>query len=599
MLYFCNMNRLLYTVLLFAFFVQKLSAQADLSTHFEKTNGNETVTYTQGIEFLQMLADKFRCIQLFATGNTDAGIPLPYAVLSIDGDFDIASLRKKNKTIVFINNNIHAGEPDGVDASLMLFRDIARQTRQEPAPPIVKAMQDMVLVMIPFYNVGGVQNRNSTSRVNQNGPVAYGFRGNAQNYDLNRDFIKQDTENARTFAQLFHAWKPEVYVENHTTNGADYQHIITYLATQPDKLGGKAGTYLRQKFIPDLEKRMQASKFPMSPYVTAFNETPDAGFYSFLDTPRYSSGYTSLFGTFSFIVESHMLKPFKQRVEGTYNFMQALILHTYENGESIRNTVKMQQEAITNQQDFPIKWLKDTIRKTKIDFLGYEATKKISKVTGLERLYYDRTKPYKKTISYYAFFNATTTVTKPLAYLIPQGWQEVITRLQRNGVKLHRLTSPQQVAVSAYYIADYETFTRPFEGHYLHTGVKITPENQTLAFQKGDYVVFTNQSSNRYIIETLEPQSPDSFFCWNFFDSILQQKEYFSGYVFEDVAEKLLAENPTLKQQFEAKKQSDVTFAKDADKQLDFIYKQSVFYEKTHLRYPVYRLEVKTDLPTE
>ncbi len=574
-------------------------AQTDLTTHFEKTAGTETVTYAQGIAFLEVLDKQFECIKLQSVGKTDVGLPLQYAILSIDGDFDLASLRKKGKTIILINNNIHAGEPDGVDASLMLFRDIAREGRQEPKTPLVKAMYDVVLVMIPFYNVGGVLNRNSTSRVNQAGPSAYGFRGNAQNYDLNRDFIKQDTENARSFATLFHTCQPDIYLENHTTNGADYQYVITYLATQPDKLAGKSGTYLRQSFIPDLEARMQAEKMAISPYVTAFGDTPDKGFGGFLDTPRYSSGYTSLFGTFSFIVESHMLKPFKQRVEGTYLFMKHVILHAYAQGATIHNLVLAYQAEQKSKKRFPIVWTRDNDKSSELTFLGYEASKKISAVTGQERLYYDHSKPIKTKIPYKQFFVPALEVDKPLAYLIPQGWQEVITRLERSGVKMLRLSSDTQVEVQTYYIESYETAQKPFEGHYLHSQVQVKSEKQTVQMRKGDYIITTDQSTNRYILETLEPQATDSFFCWNFFDSILQQKEYFSDYVFEEVAEKILKEDADLKARFEAKKQTDAAFAKDANKQLDFIYKNSPYYEKTHLRYPVFRLERETPLPTE
>ncbi|TAE19111.1 MAG: hypothetical protein EAZ95_02710 [Bacteroidetes bacterium] len=593
------MKKSLAYLLLCFWSVPLLYAQNDLTTHFEKTNGTETVTYQQGIEFLEMLDKQFACITLQTVGKTDVGKPLHYAILSLDGDFDLASLHKKGKTILLINNNIHAGEPDGVDASLMLFRDIARQTRQEPRPPLVKAMQDIVLVMIPFYNVGGVLNRNSTSRVNQVGPKAYGFRGNAQNYDLNRDFIKQDTENARTFAELFHLCKPHLYLENHTTNGADYQYVITYLATQPEKLGGKAGEYMRQTLIPDLEKRMQALQVPISPYVTAFSDTPDKGFGGFLDSPRYSSGYTSLFGTLSFIVESHMLKPFKQRVEGTYKFMQSVILHAHENGEKIRATVQAQKDNTKTEDTFALSWKADKKRFRTINFLGYEPIKLKSNVTGLERTFYDRSKPIERPIQYFDAFAPDVVVQKPLAYIIPQGWQEVITRLQRNGVKLQRLTQDVRVEVEAYYIDSYETAPRPFEGHYLHSQVQARKETQTVSFLQGDYAVFVGQASNRYIVETLEPQGVDSFFAWNFFDSILQQKEYFSDYVFEEIAEKLLADNPDLRQRFEAKRQEDAEFAKSANKQLDFIYKNSPYYEKTHLRYPVFRLEKEVRLPLE
>ena len=222
--------------------------------------------------------------------------------------------------------------------------------------------------------------------------------------------------------------------------------------------------------------------------------------------------------------------------------------------------------------------------------MGYEAAYKPSDVSGLKRLYYDRSKPFTKRIPYQNTFVADVTVERPTAYVIPQGWSEIIERLKRNGVVLQTLPKDTLMAVGAYYIDTYKSPQRPFEGRFVHTGVTVRTEPQTIPFYKGDYLVFANQTTNRFIVETLEPQGIDSFFTWNFFDSVLDQKEYFSDYIFEDTAADLVKKDPALRQKLEAKRAADKAFAENADAQLDFIYRQTPYYEKTHNRYPVYRL---------
>ena len=578
-------------LLLLIFFIQGQGwSQINLITKFEQTEGKETVSYEEGIAYLTMLDDRFDCIKLVSQGNTDGGLPLHTAILSLNRSFNPDSLQSQGKLIVMINNNIHAGEPDGVDASLMLMRDIAIQTRQEPRSKLVKMMQDVVLVIVPFYNIEGVRNRNTSSRVNQNGPKSYGFRGNGRNYDLNRDFIKTDTENAKTFIRIFQQWNPDIYIENHTTNGADYQHIITYLSTQPDKLGGVLGEYMRNELSPKIEQEMKKDNFQVCPYVTAFDNTPDNGYSGFLDSPRYSIGYTSLFGTISYIVEAHMLKPFKERVEGTYKFMENTLSLASKDIINIKKLRVQYLQNIKTQKEFNLQWKNDEKLFDSINFNGYKATTIPSKVTTGNRLYYDRKQPYTKKIPFFGYFKPKLTIQKPKAYIIPKSWHNIVDKLKANNVKCDTFLKDTLLKIQAYYIKEFETIPKPFEGHYLHSKVVLDTISQEILFEKGDYLIYTNQTNNRYIIETLEPQGIDSFFAWNFFDSILQQKEHYSSYIFEDVALKLLQENPKLKEVFENEKAKNIQFSKDAEAQLDFIYKKSTHYEKTYNRYPIFRL---------
>jgi len=550
-----------------------------------ESNPNTTATYQETIDWFTGFANQYPALTLKEYGLSDIGKPIHLAIISKDGDTDPVSIRAKGKRILLVNNAIHPGEPCGVDATMQLVRDL--MTRQDLKP----LLDELVIVTIPIYNIGGALYRNSHTRANQNGPESYGFRGNIRHLDLNRDFIKCDSRNALAFSTIFHEWMPDLFIDNHTSNGADYQYTMTMIATQHNKLGGKLGPYLNEQLMPKLYGAMDSAGWEMTPYVYA-RETPDDGIMGFLDSPRYSSGYTGVFNTIGFIPEAHMLKPYKDRVAATYQFMVEVIqLLNGPEGKTIQQLTAEQREAAKTQATFDIHWTLDKNKTEEITFKGYEAGRKPSGITGSDRLYYDQSKPYKKKIPFRNHYKADVTVNKPSFYVIPQAWKEVIERLQVNSIQMERLEKDEQIAVETYYIESEETTKFPYEGHYLHFNVQVNKRNEIIQFYKGDYRIPLNQSRNRYLMETLEPQAHDSFFAWGFFDSILQQKEHFSAYVFEDRALELIQTDKALHQKFEEKKQSDKTFAESPEQQLQFIYECSHHYEVTHRRYPIYRIK--------
>ncbi len=556
----------------------------DFETHFEKSKGLETATYQQTIQFYKDLAKVYSEISIQAIGETDSGSPLHIVTLNLNSEFDFSKIRKNKKGILLINNGIHPGESDGIDATMMLFRDIVQGK--------FKTLKETVLVTIPIYNVGGSYNRNSTTRTNQNGPKNYGFRGNARNYDLNRDFIKCDTKNARTFAQIFHLVKPDVFIDNHVSNGADYQYTLTHLFTQHNKLGGDLGEYIHNSMMPKLEQKLALKNWDITPYVNIFNEVPEKGFSQFMDSPRYSTGYTSLFNTLGMMVETHMLKPYKQRVEGTYELMKSMIEIIEE------DRIVIQQKRIHSKENlhdytksYPLDWEVDTTKSSVLNFKGYEGELITSEITGTNRLKYDRAKPFTKEINYQNFFKPSIEVKIPNAYIIPQGWHNIIELLKLNQVEMTPLKKDSIIKVESYRISNYDTRKTPYEGHYQHYNTKTIKTEKDVNFIKGDYIISTNQDAFRYLLETLEPQAPDSFFNWNFFDTILQQKEGFSPYVWEDKALELLRKNPKLKEAFELHKKNTAQFNNNWYAQLDWIHKQSEFYETAHMQYPIYRVK--------
>jgi hypothetical protein len=441
------------------------------------------------------------------------------------------------------------------------------------------------------YNVGGSLDRNSHTRANQNGPKEYGFRGNARNYDLNRDFIKQDTKNAAAFAQIFHAVNPDVFIDNHVSNGADYQYAITHLFTQHNKLGGSLGVFLETKMRPSLEKSLEKKGINITPYVNVWGTTPEAGFSQFFDSPRYSTGYTTLFNTLGLMVETHMLKPYKVRVEQTYELLFSALDFTEENSVVIKELRKKAIDEILAKKTYPIAFKVDSKNPTEIQFKGYDGQYIQSKVTTGTRLFYDATKPFTKPVSYYNNFTATKEIEIPKAYILQKGWHKIIDRLQNNSIEFIYFKNDTLIDVETHHIDHFETRKMPYEGHYLHYNTSVLKSMKKLQFKKGDVYIPTNQKGVRYLLETLEAEAIDSFFNWNFFDTVLQQKEGYSSYVFEDIAEKFLLENPSIKKTFENKVQSDKNFANNPQAQLRFIYKKTPHYEKAHLRLPIFKVK--------
>jgi hypothetical protein len=551
-------------------------------TPFERSKGIQTATYSECIAFYQQLDKACDRIAIREQGMSDAGYPYHVVLYSNDGKFDPVQWHRQQKIVILINNGIHPGEPDGVDASMLLLRDLADKKISIP--------ENIALAVIPLYNIGGALNRSSFSRVNQNGPESYGFRGNAQNLDLNRDFTKNDSRNASSFVGIFQWLNPEIQIDNHVSDGADYQHTMTLLSSQWNKLGGELGQFLHDVFQPALFGSMEKKGWPLTPYVDFEDGDPVKGWQAFYDQPRYSSGYATLFNTIAFMPETHMLKPFSDRVASDYALMGSMIEQASAHAGEIIKKRKQNFADDFQRESFALHWKADTTRYDPIRFMGYEAAYKPSEVTGLPRLYYDHKRPFTKEVKYYDYFTPDEFIKVPKAYIIPQGWHEVTDRLLLNGVKMQRLGKDSVVEVEVYHIDGYRASPRAYEKHHRNTDTRVSASRQSIQFLRGDYIIPTDQEHKRFLVEMLEPTGDDSYFSWNFFDAILQQKEGYSDYRWEDLAAAWLKDHPALRQKLEEKKAADPAFAKNAGAQLDFVYKNSSWYEPAHLRYPVYRV---------
>ena len=542
---------------------------------------NKSVTYEEAVNYYHSLAAKDDRCKMFDYGKTDCGRPIELFVINEQKVFDRNQIKKQ--IVVLVNNGIHPGEPDGIDACVRLVHDWSAGKITIP--------NNVVLAIIPVYNIDGALRRSEFTRINQNGPTESGFRGNARNLDLNRDFIKCDSKNAKSFTKLYQTWDPDIFIDTHVSDGADYSYTMTLIDSQKDKLSPAVSDVMQKSIKPFLYSSMEKKKIEMVPYVNVFGDDPSKGMAAFYESPRFASGYAALFHSFPFVTETHMLKPFSQRVDATYEFL----LSSMEVADKFINEIiisRIKSKAASVSQDkFYLNWQLDTTHVDSLLFKGYDIDTKKSEITGKERIVFNHNKAYSRNIPLASNYLPSDSIVKPRAYIIPQAWQEVIERLQLNGIDMQELKSDSVVKAEAYYIENYQTGKNPYEGHYLHSKITTRKEQQEIKCLKGDYLVMANQWKNRYILETLEPTAVDGFFAWNFFDEILQQKEWFSDYLFEDMAVTMLADNPQLKSDFEERKSRDTVFANDSWAQLTYLYQHSKYYEKSHLRYPILRIQ--------
>jgi len=555
----------------------------DMPTPYEKGNQNQTTTWSDCIAFYEALAQRFPQVLRFEQiGTSDGGIPVHAGVVSADGVFDRARIKAEGRPVFFNNNGIHPGEPEGVDACMAIVRDLCFD------PARLAALSKTVLLFVPLYNVDGALNRNNTSRVNQDGPEQFGFRGNSRHLDLNRDFVKCDTLNAQLFNQLLTSWDPDVMVDTHTSNGADYPYTMTLIHTQADKLGYGLGPFLRETMLPHIYREMEAKGWPTCPYVNPVKDTPDDGLAEFLEVPRFSTGFAALHHVIGFMPETHMLKPFKDRYDSMRALLDVTMAFTVTHGEQIRALRAAAKEQAANAREWTVAWKMDEHHPSTLRFKGYEARRSPSLLGDYQRLSYDRSKPWEKDIAYYNRFIPAATVRAPKGYIVPQAWREAIERLKWNGVEMAQFDEASTVEAQYYHIVSVTPRPNAYEGHMYHDEVQLEARTASFTVQPGDWFIPLRQANARYAVETLEPQGHDSFFRWGFFNSVLEKKEAYSDYVFEDLAMEMLGTEPELKAKFDAWKAANPALLKDQDAVLGFIFTNGKRHaEPEWRRYPV------------
>lgn len=556
-------------------------------TYYEKSGKKATPGYLDTIEYCRRLDEASPWIRYTTFGKSAQGRDLPLLIASKHGVFAPAKTgraRQKGDVVVLIQAGIHSGEIEGKDAGLMLFRDIA-VTKKFP-----ELLDHVTVLFIPILNVDGHERFGPYNRINQNGPVEMGWRTTANCLNLNRDHLKADTEEMRAWLRLFNEWLPDFFVDSHTTDGADYQYVMTYII---DIFGNMAPTiteWARDVYVAGMEKTMAEAGYPLCPYVFLVEwPNPKSGIVTWVSTPRFAQGYTSIQNRPGVLAESHMLKEYSERVSGTYEmFRQTLDLLNRER-KGLREAITV-ADAYTasrefRERPFPLRFSIDKSESLMIDFNGvaYEAVK--SELTG-GMWYQFSGKPETFKIPYFSKQKILATAELPEAYIIPPEWASVIDRLAVHGIELRRLDSPVTLEVHSYRFANYKWQEDPYEGRHP-ARFDVEPIIETRTFPAGSVVVDMDQRRSRVAAHILEPMGPDSYVQWGFFDAIFEQKEYTDSYVMEKMARDILEKDETVRKKFEEKKASDPEFAKHPGWIINWFYQHTPYWDDRKDVYPV------------
>lgn len=592
------MNKILITLILLVGLVisacdkqTNTSGEALLNLKYEE---DYTPTYYEIIEMYSLLSETYPIAELREYGLTDSGKPLHLFIIDKDRDFNPEDARLKDKQIVLINNGIHPGEPCGIDASLKYADDLLRNL-----DGMQSLLDNTIVCIVPVYNVGGCLYRSHFHRTNQPGPYESGYRGNSKNLDLNRDFVKMDTENAKSFANIFRTWRPHVFLDTHTTNGSDHQYCITIIPSQHNSMQQDLGDFFSQEMIPELYEKMKSTPYELIPYVMYTNRNPESGITNYVQSPKYSTGYAQLFNSLSFMTENHCYKPYPDRVKSAYHFITSLLDYTSENGDIIREKRELADEKIKTQKIFPLSYEVDTSKFEMIEFKGYGRGISKGLLTDEEFPDYDHAKPFTKMVPYYDNFKHVITVQKPAYYVLPQAWSEVVERLKINKVKMYRLNKDIKLPVNAYYIENHKWANRVDNGHHYHSEFDTRVEGIEIDYYVGDYIIPVNQDCNQLIVNQLEPLGTDSYFRWNFFDNIFENREWFYPHpVLEAKMVAYLEKHPEFRKDLDQAIADNPEMSNSRFAQMRFIY-ENVWANKWVNRYPVTRIESAMDLPID
>ncbi|RRA48757.1 M14 family metallopeptidase [Acidipila sp. EB88] len=544
-------------------------------------------------------------------GETAEGRELDIVVASRDGVFDPARLHEQKRPIVLVQNAIHAGEMDGKDASMALLRDMVITKTQ------AHLLDRAVFVFIPVYNADGFANLSKYNRINQNGPELMGWRGNGTNLNLNRDYMKAQTPEARAFWRLFERWLPDFYVDNHVTDGADYQYDVTFAIDHGPDVDPGIAQYVSGTVTPELVDSVDRVKGHLAApsYLELVDENdPGKGLAYFPDPPRYSCGAMVLENRPGMLVEMHMLKDYKTRVTGNYEVMAALFRIVNRDADKLIALNAAADAAAaqvgTKQVQMPLALAWDGFTTTPFLFKGYKYTLAKSEISGGPMVTYSHD-PATFQVTAQSAPKAIVSTTAPAGYVIPRQWREVIDVLAAHGVTMTRLSSAWTGTVEQYQCGGMQWQQPPFEGkHPLFPGEAgpplaghfgtCTSSNETVTYPAGSVVVPLNQRLSKVAIGWLEPTAPDSAMAWGFFDAIFEQKEYGEPYVLEPLARRMLANDPLLKAEFESKLQLDPKFAASPEARLKFFYEHSPWFKANHVGlYPVGRLQSLSGVPVQ
>jgi murein tripeptide amidase MpaA len=585
-----TMMKLLFIFLIFLLSYQMLpQSETGWETVFEKSGFVSTADYQQSMNYFQKLADYSEYAELHSFGSSPQGRESKYLLVTKEKINVQNEQMKLSKPIVFIINGIHSGEIEGKDASMLLLREILITKEKE------YLLDSLNIIVIPIFSVDGHERKSKFNRINQNGPEEMGWRTTAQNLNLNRDWMKADAPEMQAMLKLVNEWDPDFIIDTHTTNGADYQYTVTYSVEWSMNMYQQTADWLGKKFAPFLENRIEEKGFLIYPYVYLKNwdKGLDEGLIYWPSTPRFSSGYFALRNRPMLLVETHMLKPYKDRVFVTKAVLETTMQFIFDNSTKLRELNREADERTSKLYEdgkyLPITF-SNTDKYEMMNFKGYEYYWDSSSVSGMKKLVYTNTKK-NFDVKYFTDVIVVDSIKVAKGYYIPPEYSFLADILELHGIyPAFLLSESKNEKVIRYKFKDAKFLATPYEGKQTVTFNCIS-YSEEVTVPKGSYYYSTDQSTSRILTHLLEPKSQDSFVQWGYMNQIFEQKEYYEDYVMEKLAEEMLKNNPEMKKQFEEKLKSDEAFRNSSKARLDFFYDRSPYPDKQLNVYPVLRIE--------
>ena len=568
-----------------------LAMSPDWITPAERSAFRTTPSYADTRAYLERLAAAApRTIHLTRFGVSPEGRDLMLVVAAKDGEFTPEAARASGKEIVLVQSGIHAGEIEGKDAALMLLRDLSVGGKH------AKLLDHAILVWLPIFNVDGHENSGPYKRINQNGPDAMGFRATAQNLNLNRDYTKADAPEMRAWLAMFDTWMPDLFMDIHTTDGADYQYDLTWYLEEWGPLHPSVKAWQDTAFKQSIFPAFDRMGHMQSPYLDLVDHRDiTKGVGNFGSGPRFSTGYVALRNRAALLVETHMLKSYESRVRATYDLIVATLGYLNAHPGDLRKAVlAADADTVAHAKDgveIPLAF-KTTDKPITMTLKGYAFSQQASDISGDTWVTYDPKTPKTYQIPFYRDLIATDSVRLPAAYIVPAAWPEVIEKLTQHGIRFERLAHDASLRVERYRLSKPAWDDKPFEGRHLLRDVAIETETVTVDVRAGSVIVPMDQPAANVAANLLEPRAPDSLLRWGFLDACFEQKESPDARVAERLARELLAKDPALKAEFDAKVAADPAFAKNPSARLAFFYERSPWYSTQRVGvYPVLRLD--------
>ncbi|MFO7447284.1 MAG: M14 family metallopeptidase [Ignavibacteriaceae bacterium] len=566
-------------------------AQIDNSwlTKFETSNYLETPRYEETMEYFKRIDENSDYAKMFSFGISPQGRDLNCIVVSKDKTFNPEEAKKTGKPVIFIVNGIHSGEIEGKDACMLLLREILITKEKE------NLIDNTILVIVPIFSVDAHERFRKYNRINQNGPVEMGWRTTAAGLNLNRDWMKADAVEMQAMLKLFSSWLPDFFVDTHTTDGADYQYTLTYAIETLEDVYRETADFNKNKFIPYLVEKAEKGGYLIAPYVNFkdWRKGFESGLTEGTAPPRFSTIYSALQNRPGLLVETHMMKPYKDRVFSTKLTLETVINFSSENADELvalnkRADVNVVKDYAKDKKYFPLS-LTQTEKAETSRFMGKAFIKVPSEISGKDKIVYtDKDTVFDVTV--YRENYIKDSVLAPKFYLIPQECSEIIVRMHLHGIKMEQLKNDEEYEVTRYKFLNVKFDEEPYESRQ-RVNFDIQSYKEKVKVPAGTFKVNTDQRTIGVILQLLEPAGEDSFIRWGFFNTIFHLHEYFEDYVMEKTAEEMLKDDPELKKEFEKKLAEDENFRNDPNARLAYFYERSPYYDDHYRIYPVMRVE--------